>query len=134
MMSEHTSAATRATDGSERRQFRRLSAGVRVRFHEISLGRREREYLKGVAEDVSLGGMFVATRHTFPVGTAVELEFHVPGEAGGAPVRAHAVVCWRRRWARPRGMGLRFVDFDFLGHRLLSAWLDSVLADASISA
>jgi uncharacterized protein (TIGR02266 family) len=127
-------AAWAETDGPERRQYPRLAAGVRVRFHELSLGRSAREYLRGIAADVSLGGMFIAGRHTFPVGTAVELEFHVSGEAGSAPVRAHAVVCWRRRWVRPRGMGVRFVEFKLLAQRPLEAWLDNVLAREPISA
>jgi len=120
--------------GAERREFRRLAAGARVRYQAMSLRRTEREYLKGIAADVSLGGMFIASRHTFPVGTPVTLEFHARAEGGSAPVRAHAVVCWRRRWLRPRGMGVRFVEFEFLGQRRLESWLDTVLERQSISA
>jgi uncharacterized protein (TIGR02266 family) len=117
----------------ERRAFRRLAAGVRVRYQEVRLRRPEREYLRGVAADVSLGGMFLATRHTFPAGRTIELEFHPRGEEG-APVRAKAVVCWRRRWREPRGMGLRFVEFAALGARRLESWIDTVLAPDSIGA
>jgi c-di-GMP-binding flagellar brake protein YcgR len=57
----------------ERRTFRRLAAGVRVRYQEVRLRRPEREYLKAVAEDVSLGGMFLATPHTFREGATNEV-------------------------------------------------------------
>jgi uncharacterized protein (TIGR02266 family) len=114
----------------ERRVFRRLAAGVRVRYQDLRLRRAEREYLRGVADDVSLGGMFLATRHTFPEGTTIELEFR-PNDESGAPVRAKAVVCWRRRWREPRGMGLRFVELTGLGARRLETWIDTVLAPES---
>jgi hypothetical protein len=49
-------------------------------------------------------------------------------------VRAKAVVCWRRRWREPRGMGVRFVEFVSLGERRLESWIDTVLAPESILA
>jgi uncharacterized protein (TIGR02266 family) len=115
----------------ERRTFRRLAAGVHVRYQEVHLRRPERQYLKAVAEDVSLGGMFLGTRHTYPEGTTIELEFH-PRDEAATPVRAKAVVCWRRRWREPRGMGIRFVEFAALGARRLESWIDTVLAPDSI--
>ncbi len=121
-------------EGEERRQFRRLAAGARVRYHVPELGRSEREYLRGIVEDVSLGGMFIATRQPLPVGTPIVLELHARGDAGSEPVRARAVVCWRRRWRQPRGMGVRFVEFEYLGQRRLETWLDTLLAREAISA
>lgn len=132
-MSNNAIAVPAEPESDERRAFRRLAAGVRVRYQEMRLRRPEREYLRGVAEDVSLGGMFLATRHTVPTGRTIELEFHPRGEEG-APVRAKAVVCWRRRWREPRGMGLRFVEFAALGGRRLESWIDTVLAPDSIGA
>jgi uncharacterized protein (TIGR02266 family) len=113
--------------------FRPLAAGVRVRYQEVALRRPDREYLKTVADDVSLGGMFLPTRHTYPAGTAIELEFE-PRDEGGAPVRAKAVVCWRHRWHEPRGMGVRFVEFAALGARRLESWIDTVLATEPVGA
>jgi uncharacterized protein (TIGR02266 family) len=114
----------------EQRSFRRLAAGVRVRYQEVQMRRPEREYLKGIAEDISLGGMFLATRQTFREGTAIELEFYLRNE-GRPPVRGKAVVCWRRRWSEPRGMGVRFVEFA-LGECRLESWLETVLTPESI--
>jgi uncharacterized protein (TIGR02266 family) len=129
-MSGNAMAISTQPAGEERRAFRRLAAGVRVRYQDMRLRRPEREYLRGVAEDASLGGMFLATRHPFPEGTTIELELH-PRDETGAPVRAKAVVCWRRRWRQPRGMGLRFVELAGLGSRRLESWIDTVLAPAS---
>jgi uncharacterized protein (TIGR02266 family) len=131
-MNGNSSAALTPLENDERRLFRRLAAGVRVSYHGIDLRRQEREYLRALAEDVSLGGMFIATRHTLPVGATIELEFH-PRDEQGRPVRAKAVVCWRRRWRQPRGMGIRFVEFAALGARRLESWINTVLAPESIS-
>jgi uncharacterized protein (TIGR02266 family) len=130
-MNGNASAVSTEPLDEERRSFRRLAAGVRVRFREVHLRRPERQYLRALAEDVSLGGMFLTAHHTYPEGTTVELEFHPPDEIG-APVRAKAVVCWRSRWREPRGMGVRFVEFAALGARRLESWIDTVLAPDSI--
>jgi uncharacterized protein (TIGR02266 family) len=132
-MNGNASAVSTQPEDDERRLFRRLAAGVHVSYHGVPLRRQEREYLKVVAENVSLGGMFLATRHTLPVGTTIELEFH-PRDDDGRTVRAKAVVCWRRRWRDPCGMGLRFVEFTALGARRLESWINTVLAPESISA
>jgi uncharacterized protein (TIGR02266 family) len=132
-MNGDASALSTRLEEEERRTFRRLAAGVRVRYQEVRLRRPEREYLKAVAEDVSLGGMFLATPHTFREGATIEVEFR-PRDESGAPVRAKAVVCWRRRWREPRGMGVRFVEFVSLGERRLESWIDTVLAPESILA
>jgi hypothetical protein len=132
-MTGNVEAVSTQPDDEERRTFRRLAAGVRVRYQEVHLRRPERQYLQAVAEDVSLGGMFLATRHTYQEGTPIELEFH-PRDEGGPPVRATAMVCWRRRWREPRGMGILFVEFAALGARRLESWIDTVLAPESIGA
>lgn len=132
-MNGNASTVSTQPEDEERRIFRRLATGVRVRYQEVHLRRPERQYLKAVAEDVSLGGMFLATRHTYPEGTTIELEFH-PRDETGPPVRAKAVVCWRHLWREPRGMGVRFVEFAALGARRLELWIDTVLASESIGA
>jgi hypothetical protein len=132
-MNGNASAVSTEPMDEERRSFRRLASGVRVRYRQVHLRRPERQYLKALAEDVSLGGMFLATPHTYPEGTTMELEFH-PRDEAGTPVCAKAVVCWRHRWREPRGMGVRFVEFAALGARRLESWIDTVLAPGSIGA
>jgi PilZ domain len=111
----------------EMRRFSRLAAGVQVLFRGGPLRKSEREYLEGVAENVSLGGMFIKTRNPLKEGSLVTLSF-LGDEEGGPPVRAKALVCWRRRWRQPRGMGVRFLEFENLGPRGLEGWLKDVLA------
>jgi uncharacterized protein (TIGR02266 family) len=67
----------------------------------------------GFCENLSAGGLFVATFRLLPVGTEIALTFTLPDET---PVSVNAVV----RWIRdphdlevrdvPPGMGLQFVD------------------------
>ncbi|HYO15563.1 MAG TPA: PilZ domain-containing protein [Thermoanaerobaculia bacterium] len=115
------------------REYPRLVAGVRVCYREISLRRPEREYLKGVAENVSLGGMFIATRRSLAPGAVVSLVFETGRGNGTAPVKAKAVVCWRRRWRHPRGMGVRFIEFEGLGERRFESWVEGTLLKESPS-
>jgi uncharacterized protein (TIGR02266 family) len=66
----------------------------------------------GIARNISVGGIFVATRRLHPVGDRVTLTFSLPE---GDLLEAEAEIRWVRsepgdRAARPRGMGLRFVD------------------------
>jgi uncharacterized protein (TIGR02266 family) len=118
-------------ESQEVRGFPRLAAGIRVRFRGAALRRSDREYLEGVAENVSLGGMFIATARPPREGSLVVLEFDRAVNGGVRPVRAKALVCWRRRWRQPRGMGVRFLEFENLGPVPLAAWLDEVLADGA---
>lgn len=108
------------------RESLRLAVGVRVRYREVSLRRPEREYLKGVAENVSLGGMFIATRRPPAPGAVVSLVFDAGDRGGAAPVKAKAIVCWRRRWRSPQGMGVRFIEFEGLGERRLENWVEGL--------
>ncbi|HYG62997.1 MAG TPA: PilZ domain-containing protein [Thermoanaerobaculia bacterium] len=116
----------------EQRLYRRMAAGVRVLYRGHSLRKPEAQYLTGIAEDLGLGGMFISTRHPLPKGTLLSLEFHTSGD-DGRPVRARAIVRWRRLFGRPRGMGVQFVEFEGLGHRQVENWIDGVLLPEPIA-
>jgi uncharacterized protein (TIGR02266 family) len=64
----------------------------------------------GHAENVSDGGVFVATKELKPIGTEVELTLKLPGTL--LPVWTLGVVCWIRetsgRADAPLGMGIQF--------------------------
>jgi uncharacterized protein (TIGR02266 family) len=68
--------------------------------------------LLGVTQNVSLGGMFLATPALLPVGDRIALRLAILEDA--EPVHLEAEVRWWRRFPlgarRPAGMGLRFVD------------------------
>ncbi len=111
----------------DRRKYRRVAGGVRVIYSGVHVERATREYLDGIARDLSIGGLFIETRRPLPKGTLVDLDFFVGREAREEPVHARAVVRWTRRFFRPRGMGLEFIDVEGLGQTLLESWIDSVL-------
>ena len=122
------------TRPEERRRYRRVAAGVRVYYGGEPLDRRERKYLEGVAADLSLGGMFLATDHPLPPGSLVWLELQPRPRAGEEDdgeqgIRAKAVVRWSRRWRKPHGMGLEFVEFEGLGQRELATVMERLLVD-----
>jgi hypothetical protein len=107
--------------------YRAILPGNQVVFREAPVRLQDRRYLLGVAENLSLGGLFIATRHPFPVGSFVCLDLYPGGDGDGAPFSARAVVRWRRLWREPRGMGLQFLEFLNLAERPLSGLLDRTL-------
>jgi hypothetical protein len=96
-------------------------------YSGVQVERATREYLNGIARDLSLGGLFLESRRPLPKGTLVDLDFFTETNEGQEPVHARAVVRWVRRFFRPRGMGLEFVDVEGLGSTRLEHWIESVL-------
>ncbi|MBK6849928.1 MAG: TIGR02266 family protein [Proteobacteria bacterium] len=81
---------------------------------EISLTSEHNLYA-GIANDISEGGVFVATYQPLPVGTEVAIELSFEG-VGGPRLRVNGEVRWHRgdkvaSRAAP-GMGLRFIDLQ----------------------
>ena len=71
----------------------------------------EHNFFAGLTENISEGGVFVATHSLRPIGTVVSVELHLPGVE-----RALSAVCivrWVRIYSEvsdtPPGMGLMFV-------------------------
>lgn len=73
----------------------------------------EHNFFTGFTENISEGGVFVATYEPLPVGTVIDFELQLVPGPGTVPVRG--VVCWIREAndytldVSP-GMGLRFVN------------------------
>lgn len=117
---------------ADRRRYPRLKTGVRVLYEGLPTSRAEQRYLSGVAEDLSLGGMFLLSEAPFPPGSLVILEFRTPDMSREEPpVCARALVRWRRRWGENKGMGLSFVDFEGMDRQRLHTWLESLLSPES---
>ncbi len=100
-------APARPSDGPrgvERRAAPRVALEVEVGFET------DNNFYTGFSEDVSEGGLFVATYRLLPIGTKLDLEITLPT---GQLVRTRAEVRWLRDPrdedpdVRP-GMGLRF--------------------------
>ncbi len=88
----------------------------------------EHNFYAGFVENLSNGGVFVATHSLKAVGTVFEISISLP--AGDEPVRARGEVRWVREYGEhsdvPPGVGIRFLDLRadalarieaFLAHR-----------------
>ncbi|HET9929983.1 MAG TPA: TIGR02266 family protein [Polyangiaceae bacterium] len=93
--------------GAHRRNHPRYSVDL-----DVSLG-SEHNFYSGFAENLSVGGVFVATHQVRPVGEKVEVSIHLPD---GTEVRAVGEVRWTRLFNAesdmPPGMGLRFTELN----------------------
>lgn len=77
---------------------------------DVTVG-SDHNFYAGFAENLSAGGVFIATHKLKPVGTKIELSVNLPD---GVQVRALGEVRWIRVFNEasdtPPGMGVRFVD------------------------
>jgi uncharacterized protein (TIGR02266 family) len=90
--------------GAERRRSPRAVLATDVTFESTT------NFFTGYAEDLSDGGIFVATYNLQPIGTAIELSFNLPD---GHVVHAKGQVRWLRdprdeNLDAPPGMGIMF--------------------------
>jgi hypothetical protein len=111
-----------------RSNYRVLAQGVQAFFRCERPTAAEERYLIGLAEDISLGGLFVSAEHPPRPGTVVHLHLYAENDNDYlAPLTAKAVVRWRRAWGRARGMGIQFLEFEGVGGRHLESWVESLL-------
>ena len=76
----------------------------------------DHDYLLEIAARADLGELFLVTDNPLPPGTVLALEIEATAEDGAfAPLRGRGIVCWRRRWSRPRGMQVIFFEIEGLG-------------------
>lgn len=72
----------------------------------------EHNFYAGFVQNLSEGGVFVATHTTKPIGSVVELAITLPD--ADEPIRAKGEVRWLRSYSEtsdsPPGMGVRFVE------------------------
>jgi len=72
----------------------------------------EHNFYTGFTQNISSGGLFIATHNTLDVGRQVELLFHLPG---GQAISTQGEVAWIRDYNEQNlesapGMGIRFLD------------------------
>lgn len=88
----------------ERRQH--LRATLKTSVHLSS----ESNFYTGFSNDISEGGIFVATHNVLPRGSFMDIEFSLPDD--GAPIRVQGEVRWVREYRQDSdghpGMGLEF--------------------------
>jgi len=112
-------AETPEAAGSHRRGHKRFSVDL-----DVSLG-SDHNFYSGFAENLSVGGVFVATHQLRPVGETVEVCIHLPD---GTEVRAAGEVRWVRLFNSesdmPPGMGLRFGALEPTANQAIERFLN----------
>lgn len=94
-------------DGSHRREHSRFSVDL-----DVTVG-SDHNFYAGFAENLSAGGVFIATHKLKPVGSKIELSITLPS---GSKVQALGEVRWIRVFNEtsdtPPGMGVKFLEVD----------------------
>jgi uncharacterized protein (TIGR02266 family) len=95
------------SEASHRREHSRFSVDL-----DVTVG-SDHNFYAGFAENLSAGGVFIATHKLKPVGSKIELSINLPD---GAQVKAIGEVRWIRvfneRSDTPPGMGVKFEGID----------------------
>jgi uncharacterized protein (TIGR02266 family) len=94
---------------SNRRVFDRVICKVDVTLES------ESTFYNGFTENISLGGLFIATYDTRPLGQKVSLHFTIPGK--DEPIEVEGEIRWVREYNDMTpdiipGMGIQFVDLE----------------------
>ena len=91
------------SDASHRREHSRFHVDL-----DVTVG-SDHNFYAGFAENLSAGGVFIATHKLKPVGSSIELSINLPD---GVQLRATGEVRWIRVFNEqsdtPPGMGVRF--------------------------
>jgi uncharacterized protein (TIGR02266 family) len=107
-----------AADDDHRREHSRFAVDL-----DVTVG-SDHNFYAGFAENLSAGGVFIATHNLKPVGSKIELSVNLPD---GAQVRAAGEVRWIRIFNEqsdmPPGMGVKFVDVDDASVTAINAFL-----------
>ena len=108
--------------GKENRKYPRVAPRVNFSVMVQHVDKGDRDYFEGLIEDVSHGGMFIEIGHPFPKGSLVVIQFQSKIEKNEKPVTARGLVRWTRKWKRPHGMGIDFIEFEGLGNTPAEEW------------
>jgi uncharacterized protein (TIGR02266 family) len=97
-------------DDSEKRRSERTPLVVRVDYTTVDA------FFSEFTANINEGGLFIETESPPPAGTAVLLNFKLPGEK--EPIRVHGRVVWTRvqGGAESPGMGIEFENLDRAAH------------------
>ena len=108
-------AARSAAADSERRRSARAPFVVRVDYGTVDA------FFSEFTSDVNEGGMFIETETPQPPGTAVVMQFRVPGSDSPIKVRGRVVWTSAERPAQAPGMGIEFENLDARARAKISA-------------
>lgn len=125
-----SSTAEAVPSGSERRQSTRHELEVEVGFES------DHNFYTGLTQDISSGGLFVATHQIKHVGERIKIKFTIPGHA--QTIEVETEVRWVRESSALRradgahGMGLKFINLSSEAQKVISGFLskrDSLFFD-----
>ena len=103
---------------------------VRVGLQADVTGSSQTNFFSGLSEDISDGGVFVATMSPPPVGDPVQLKVTVNGDASRT-----LIVKGEVRWHRtdddgtPSGCGIQFVEVDAAAAEAISGLVKAAAQD-----
>ncbi len=115
--SEADGRPSRTSWSDDRRSSPRIEVEAELGFQS------ETNFFTGFSEDLSDGGLFIATWDTQAIGTELTVTFGLPE---GREIKAHAKVMWVRE---PHGditpgMGVRFHDLDDEDHKAILRFIE----------
>ena len=106
-------------EASTRRVFNRFSVDLDVTVSS------EHNFYAGFVENMSVGGIFIATHQLKPVGERLEFSVNLPGS--DEPIRGVGEVRWVRVYSEasntPPGMGIKFDALDSESVRRIEQFL-----------
>jgi uncharacterized protein (TIGR02266 family) len=115
----HPDSNREVNANSQRREHPRYKVEL-----DVSLGSDHNFYV-GFVENLSSGGVFIATHMLKAVGEVFELTIHLPNSA--TAVKGVGEVRWIREYSErsnvPPGMGIRFIQLDSEAHALIEEFL-----------
>ena len=119
---DESNAGTAAASGINQRRASRVELNVEIGIDDHT------NFYVGFSENVSEGGLFVATYRLMPLGTDVALTFVLPDEY---PVFVHGVVRWLRdprdqsASDMPPGMGIEFTELKDSERARIQAYVNA---------
>lgn len=103
-----TGAASQVREANGRREHDRF--GVELDVTVTS----DHNFYAGFVENMSVGGIFIATHQLKPVGSLLEFAVNLPGRE--QPIKGTGEVRWVRLYSEasnvPPGMGIKFQQLD----------------------
>ncbi|MCA9514557.1 MAG: TIGR02266 family protein [Myxococcales bacterium] len=103
-----------------RREQPRVRMDAEIDLHSAS------NFFAGFSENISDGGLFIATERVVPVGADVDLAFRLPN---GIEIRGRGVVRWLRRAgddeSQPAGVGVQFVNLSGTAAEAIERFIQS---------
>lgn len=104
------------------REFRRVPAEIEVEVSQSS----EHNFYTGFTQNISEGGLFLATNMMIPIGSKLTFRFNMEGFP--EPIMVNGVVRWLREphgfiGDLPPGLGVQFVDLPEPHKRFVESFI-----------